>query len=186
MPTITRKQQTTYVALLRGINVGGNCRVEMKKLCDLFLSLGFKHVSTYINSGNVIFTTSKDPKTILKLVYAGLQQAFFAIPVIIRDQKNILNIVKSVPTTWQNDADQKTDVLFLWDEVDTKSTLKEIVQNPEVDKLVYYSGAIVWHVARKVYNKSGMHKFIGTRVYKHMTARNINTVRKLAELMSAK
>ncbi|TGN13385.1 DUF1697 domain-containing protein [Leptospira ilyithenensis] len=44
-----------YIALLRGINVGGNRKVEMKKLRNLFESLGYINVSTYINSGNVIF-----------------------------------------------------------------------------------------------------------------------------------
>ena len=186
MPTKTVKQQTTYVALLRGINVGGNSRVEMKKLRELFLSLGFSQISTYINSGNVLFTTDKKTETILTLIRTGLDKAFsFVIPVVIRDEQSIAAIVKAVPSKWQNDADQKTDVLFLWDEVDRKETLKEIIQNPDVDELSYCPGAIVWHVDRKFYNKSGMHKFIGTRVYKHMTARNINTVRKLVELMNA-
>ena len=48
-----------YIALLRGINVGGNNKVEMKKLKDVFEALGFKNVSTYINSGNVIFETNE-------------------------------------------------------------------------------------------------------------------------------
>lgn len=153
---------------------------------DLFISFGFTKVSTYINSGNAIFSTEKKPDTVLQLIHAGLEKTFsFAIPVVIRDAQSLEAIVRAVPATWQNDADQKTDVLFLWDEVDRKATIKEIVQNPDVDELSYYPGAIVWHVNRKLYNKSGMHKFIGTRVYKHMTARNINTVRKLAELLKA-
>jgi uncharacterized protein (DUF1697 family) len=48
----------TYVALLRGINVGGNNKVEMKKLKTTFETLGFTSVVTYINSGNIIFNTS--------------------------------------------------------------------------------------------------------------------------------
>ena len=47
----------TYVALLRGINVGGNNKVEMARLKKVFESLGFINVRTYINSGNVIFDT---------------------------------------------------------------------------------------------------------------------------------
>lgn len=49
----------TYVALLRGINVGGNNKIEMTKLKVLFESLGYTNVVTYINSGNVIFETRK-------------------------------------------------------------------------------------------------------------------------------
>ena len=57
--------------------------------------------------------------------------------------------------------------------------------NPDVDSLEYIAGAgaIVWHILKKEYGKSGMNKFIGTEIYKNMTARNINTVRKLATLM---
>jgi uncharacterized protein (DUF1697 family) len=49
----------TYIALLRGINVGGHKKMEMPELITAFKSLGFKDVKTYLQSGNVIFTTSK-------------------------------------------------------------------------------------------------------------------------------
>ncbi|NLL75142.1 MAG: DUF1697 domain-containing protein, partial [Erysipelothrix sp.] len=49
-----------YVALLRGINVGGKNKVDMKELKALFIDLGYTEVQTYINSGNVIFDTNQD------------------------------------------------------------------------------------------------------------------------------
>jgi uncharacterized protein (DUF1697 family) len=58
-----------------------------------------------------------------------------------------------------------------------------LATNPDVDNVKYVDGAIVWSIDRKNYNKSAMHKFIGTPLYKHMTARNVNTVRKLGDLM---
>jgi uncharacterized protein (DUF1697 family) len=76
----------------------------------------------------------------------------------------------------------KTDVLFLYDVFDKKDTLGLIFQNPAVDTLKYVEGAIIWSVPRAGASKSGMKKFIGTLVYKNMTARNVNTVRKLAEM----
>jgi uncharacterized protein (DUF1697 family) len=87
---------------------------------------------------------------------------------------------------WANDAEQKTDVLFLWDDFDDKKSLTLIKTTPKVDTLKYVAGAIVWNVKRDDYTKSGMNKFIGTLVYKNMTARNVNTVRKLGELMKTK
>jgi uncharacterized protein (DUF1697 family) len=74
-------------------------------------------------------------------------------------------------------------VLFLWEAFDTKKSLGLIAQNEAVDTLKYVAGAIVWNVKRSDYKKSGMHKFIGSEIYKHMTARNVNTVRKLVEMM---
>ncbi len=174
----------TYVALLRGINVGGNSKVPMKTLKTLFEGFGYMDVSTYINSGNVIFKSSKSPAVLVKEIEKGIEKKFgFAVRVIIRDLKNIQKLAKAIPKEWTNDKERRTDVLFLWDEFDSKKTVSLIAQNPDVDVLKYFSGAIVWTFDRKYYTKSEMHKFIGTKVYKGMTARNVNTVRKLAELM---
>lgn len=55
--------------------------------------------------------------------------------------------------------------------------------NPAVDDLRYAHGAILWHIEKKNYTKSKMHDFIGTTLYKNMTARNVNTIRKLVTLL---
>ncbi len=90
---------------------------------------------------------------------------------------------KNIPPDWVNDKDNKTDVMFLCDEFASKKTLKIISTNPKIDSLLYVDGAIVWHLKKKDYEKSKMNDIIGTEVYKNMTIRNINTVRKLATLM---
>lgn len=174
-----------YVAFLRGINVGGNKKVEMKKLKTLIESLGYTNVSTYINSGNVIFETNeRRVQTIAKKIEALLaKQLGFEVRVVVRDKANMQNLVKAIPRGWSNDEHQKSDILFLWDKFDSKTSLRLIAQTSGIDSLIYVPGAILWNIDRSKYSKSGMHKFIGTVLYKHMTARNVNTVRKLAELM---
>ena len=171
-----------YVALLRGINVGGNNKVEMKKLKSVFESAGFLNVATYINSGNVIFETNKTELDILieKILHKNFH---FPIRVVVRDAKNIQKLCAAIPSNWSNDTKQKTDILFLWDHYDNKKSIT-LIKATDVDTLVYVPGAIIWNVPRSDYRKSGMHKFIGSDVYQHMTARNVNTVRKLHELMS--
>ena len=174
----------TYVALLRGINVGGNTKVEMIKLKALFERMKFTNVSTYINSGNVIFSTDQTRETLASHIEASIEKDFgIPIRVVVRDAKQITNIVAKVPESWTNDVEQKTDVIFLWKEVDSPNVLKEILTNPEVDTLSYIDSAVIWHIDRAHYTQSAMHKFIGTPIYKQMTARNINTVRKLKQLM---
>ncbi len=178
---------TTYVALLRGINVGGNNKVEMKQLRAIFEALGFSDVATYINSGNVIFSSPrKDAERFVSEIEGAIQNSFgFAVRIIVRNEKNIRAIEKAVPKNWSNDTKQRTEVMFLWDEYAKKSTLKLIPTNPDIDTLLYAGGAVIWHIAnREQYTKSGLRKFIGTDVYKHMTARNINTVRKLIALIN--
>ncbi|MBP9668843.1 MAG: DUF1697 domain-containing protein [Candidatus Pacebacteria bacterium] len=175
-----------YVALLRGINVGGNNKVamsELKKVCE---DLGFAEVRTYINSGNVMFSApKKSPRVLADTIEKELHKAFgFPIRTVVRDAASIQALAKALPGAWANDTEQRTDVLFLWDDYDSKKTLALIKQTPSVDTLQYMPGAIVWHVKRKDINKSGMRDFIGTEVYKHMTARNVNTVRKIATLLA--
>jgi len=177
-----------YVALLRGINVGGNNKVSMKELKVLFEELGFTNISTYINSGNVIFesTNQKTTTELTNNIEATLGKSCgFPIRTLVIPAITLSNICAVIPAEWNNDTKMKTDVLFLWDQFDNKKTLKLINTNPDVDHLIYESGAIIWNLDRADYNKSGMNKFIGTEVYKHMTARNINTVRKLWALLQA-
>lgn len=77
----------------------------------------------------------------------------------------------------------RTDVIFLWNEVNNPDVIKE-TKRKDVDTLIYVDGAIIWWLDRNDYAKSGMHDFISTRVYKHMTARNVNTTRKILEIMN--
>ena len=176
----------TYVALLRGINVGGNNKVEMAKLKKCCEAVSFSDVRTYINSGNVIFKSNEsDQEKLASTIERAIKKDFgLSIPVVIRDYANIKKLANKIPSDWTNDTEQKTDVLFLWEEFASKKTLDLIKTNPAVDTLVYIDGAIVWHIDKKDYTKSKMKDFIGTSVYKGMTARNVNTLRKLHELMS--
>jgi uncharacterized protein (DUF1697 family) len=157
----------------------------MPQLKKIFMSLGYENVCTYINTGNVIFETKeKDISAITDAIEKALKKNFkFAIRCLVRNSKNIEKVCKAIPKEWGNDTEQRTDVLFLWEAFDTKKSLGLIAQNEAVDTLKYVAGAIVWNVKRSDYKKSGMHKFIGSEIYKHMTARNVNTVRKLVEMM---
>lgn len=176
---------TKYVALLRGINVGGNNKVEMPKLKTTFESLSFTNVKTYINTGNVLFDTNQnDIKTLTKTIEETLTTTFgFSLRIVLRDKNNIEMLCNKIPADWENNDEQRTNVLFLWEEVNSPESINLIKTNPEVDTLICFDGAIVWNINKINYNKSGLHKFIGTKIYKNMTARNINTVRKIGELM---
>jgi uncharacterized protein (DUF1697 family) len=174
-----------YVALLRGINVGGSNKVEMKKLKITFENLGFTTVSTYINSGNVIFEDSNlSHENLIQAIEEAILKDFgLSIKVLVRNISNIENVVKVIPETWQNNAEMKTDVMFLWDEVNSKEVLSQFKCKPGIDNLLYVSGAVVWNIGRKNYNQSSVPKMIGSKLYTQMTARNVNTVRKVFGLM---
>jgi uncharacterized protein (DUF1697 family) len=173
-----------YVALLRGINVGGNAKVEMPRLKALFETLGCENVSTYINSGNVIFKDSRTAKELVPLVEKAILKEFgLPVRVVLRDFENIQKLCEEIPAGWTNDMEQKTDVMFLWGEIDDKNILDKVRVNPNIENVRYVAGALVWNIGRENVTRGGGVKLIKTDFYRHMTIRNINTVRKLETLM---
>jgi uncharacterized protein (DUF1697 family) len=175
-----------YVALLRGINVGGKNKMAMPRLKRTFEEVGLTDVTTYINSGNVIFKDSRrKPATIISALEKAIEQDFgFQIKLLIRDLAAIRKTIKALPDNWTNDNSMKCDVMFLWDGFDRKDILDDLKIKPDIEDVVYVPGAIIWRVDRPNVTRSGMIKLIGTDLYKGMTIRNCNTVRKLAELMT--
>lgn len=157
----------------------------MKKLKTTFEELGFTNVVTYINSGNIIFAAkSKKEDKIVKEIELAIKKDFaLEIKVLIRDFESIKTLCKKIPDTWVKNETMRTDVMFLWEEFDSPKILEELKINP-VDNVKYLPGAVVWNIKDIDYNKSGMHKLIGTKIYKQMTIRNINTVRKIFEIMN--
>jgi uncharacterized protein (DUF1697 family) len=166
-----------YVALLRGINVGGNNKVDMKTLVNAMESAGYKDVSTYINSGNIFFSSDKPESTLEKELNKLIQDEFgLDIPALVKGKTDVENIVGAIPAEWKNDAEMKCDVTFLWEKYHDDSVLEQLPTKP-VDTVQYVSGAIIWKVDRQDVTKSGMNKIVGTDLYANMTIRNCNTAR---------
>lgn len=176
-----------YVALLRGINVGGKNKVEMKQLKAVFEEAGMTSVRTYINSGNVIFSSTMRVRARVEdLVEEAIAQRFgFKIDVLVRDIKSMRRVVEAMPGHWTNDKATKCDVMFLWDDVNRSSIVKQVQFKPEIEDVRYVPGAVIWRADRENVTRSGYMKLVGTPLYKRMTIRNCNTTRKLLELMEA-
>jgi uncharacterized protein (DUF1697 family) len=172
----------TYIALLRGINVGGNNKIEMARLKAAFEQLGFTDVKTYINSGNVVFTASETSTSQLcRQVEAAIEKDFgLAVPTLIIDANQLAKIAAAIPADWTNDQTMKCDVLFLWSALDQPEVLEQLPINPKIEDVKYTAGAVIWRVDRTHQPQSGLIKIIGTKLYGQVTVRNCNTVRKLA------
>jgi len=159
----------------------------MRKLKATFEEAGMSDVTTYINSGNVVFEDNRrKPSTIISVLEEAIAEDLgFAIKVLLRDLPAIKKVLKAIPDDWTNDANMKCDVMFLWEDFDRQDILQELTIKPEIEDVIYVPGAIIWRVDRPNQTKSGMIKIVGTDLYKGMTVRNCNTVRKLAEIMEA-
>lgn len=176
----------TYVLLLRGINVGGNNRVEMLRLRTMLETMGYKQVESYINSGNVIFDASKPPRA--DEIANHIKNDFgLKVPCLVLPGEAVMRIAGVIPEDWVNNlSDRKSDVLYLFEESNRPEIVKEIGHNPEIEKFRYEDGAIITTILRKHQSRGSLQKIIGTDLYKTITIRNVTTARKLAAIVSSR
>ena len=124
---------TRYVALLHGINVGGKNLIKMTDLKACFEALGFEDVSTYIQSGNVLFSTGRsDQANLTKLIEEALSKAFnYKSRVVVRSQKEIKDIVARTPRGFGSDPDTyRYYVIFLKEPMRTVKAMKSASTRP--------------------------------------------------------
>ena len=177
-----------YVVLLRGVNAGGNRRVPKEDFKRVLENLGFTDVLVYINSGNAVFSSEHAPDSVV--VRAALEEYFgFDIPLLLLSGKQIKDIAAAIPPSWTNDppkpdkSGQKSDVLYLFDELNTPDMLEKLGYKPDIETMHYVDGAVLTNITRANQAKGSLQKIIGTKLYSQMTVRNVNTARKLAELV---
>ena len=176
-----------YVALLRGINVGGNNMVSMKALKDSFERMGFDDVRTYINSGNVLFTTTEsDARTIEDRIDRMLAKDYkLAGKTVVRSRAEMARLVKTIAKTWTIDGRSRYHVIFLRHTIDSRKVLDLLTTTPEIEQVVYCPGTLLWSARVDSLTRSAMVKLSSKPIYQEMTVRNVNTTRKVFELMEA-
>jgi uncharacterized protein (DUF1697 family) len=174
-----------YLALLRGINVGGKNIIKMTELKEIFEQMKFTDVKTYIQSGNILFKDYNNDK--IKLL-KNIQKALLIklndnINLVILNFPEIKEIINKKPEGFGEDNEHKYDVIYLIDPLRTEDAIKEIKTRDGVDKM--YVGEKVIYISRLIteMNKSYFTKLIKTSIYSNITIRNWNTTKKLYELM---
>ena len=174
-----------YVALLRGINVGGRTLVKMADLKACFEQLGFDDVSTYIASGNVLFESGDDAAGLATTIEAAIEQRFeLPVKVVVLDRASYARIVKAIPKPWIGDGTLRANVAFVRRGTDAKAVVRDLEPDPAVEEVKAVKGAILWATRRDALNRSVMRKLIAGAAYKELTVRNLNTTLKLQELLA--
>ncbi|SFQ45873.1 Uncharacterized conserved protein, DUF1697 family [Desemzia incerta] len=175
-----------YIALFRGINVGGKNRVPMKELQKCFLDAGFTGVQTYINSGNVLFEAKKesDEKVLQEDCQNIIQTSFgFSVSVAIISIQILSQALRQVPKWWGKDPQEKHNALFTILPVTADEIMSEIGEvNSEVEKVYCFENIIFWSSSIRHYSKTKFSKIVGTKSYQKVTIRNANTTKKLCLL----
>lgn len=179
-------ERMVYVALLRGINVGGTNTVPMAELKRVFEAAGLARVRTYINSGNVIFEApdAEDRAALTTRLRDAIRERFgFDVPVLLRSRDELRAVIDALPAEWANNDAMKCDVVFLWDGLTADDILAEVPPRADIDTAVPAPGALIWKVDRANATRNGLLRLLATPLYKQVTVRNCNTARKLLALM---
>jgi uncharacterized protein (DUF1697 family) len=174
-----------YIALLRGINVGGNNIVKMDELKKLFEGMNFTDVITYIQSGNIIFSDfEKDKIELTKRIEQKLfEKVNSKINVVLLSASEMKEIVSNVPNRFGDDKENyHFDVMFIKHPLTSEEAVKQIRAREGVDNI--YEGRNVVYFSRlnSQIAKSYISKIIQMPIYQDITIRNWNTTKKLYEL----
>jgi uncharacterized protein (DUF1697 family) len=174
-----------YVALLRGVNVGGNNMISMSALKESFTEMGFARVQSYINSGNLIFATKEtDARKLEKKIEQMLAKDYdLGSKVVVRSLPEMEQLVQSLPASWQDDSSRRYNVIFLRHTIDSEDIVNEVPFNERMEELVYRPGTLLWSAQVSEISKSKMAKLSSRKMFQEMTVRNLNTTKKLCELM---
>ena len=174
-----------FVALLRGVNVGGNNMISMSSLKKSFETLGFSDVVTYINSGNIIFKSREADARKLEVKIEKMLSKEYQLEskVVLRGFSEMEKLVQNLPRNWTGDSGWRYNVIFLRHTIDSEKILAELEVKKDIEEVVYRPGTLLWSAEVSALTRTNMLKLSSRKMYHDMTIRNLNTTRKLHELM---
>lgn len=176
-----------YIALLRGVNVGGNNKVSMQDLKKCFEKAEFQNVSTYINSGNVIFESEETgTAALIEQCREILENEFgFPIDLTVIGADSLIDALEHAPDWWGDDPEAKHNAIFVIPPATSDVIIADVGDaKPEYEKVAEYQSVIFWSAPLKTFSRTRWSKIVGTKAYQYVTIRNANTAKKLAYLVS--
>ena len=177
---------TRYALLVRGINVGGKNKVVMAQLRQELTELGIEKVESYINSGNIFFT-STEPKARLveKLATYFAVNYPFIQSISVLSQEDYEDELESLPAWWNEDLARK-DVLFYTEGLDVEQVITTVESLEMKDEVVHFGKlGIFWgKFSEETYSKTAYHKYLlKMPFYRHITIRNAKTFDKIGQML---
>lgn len=177
-----------YVALLRGINVGGNNKVVMSELREQIAAEGFGHVRTYTNSGNLLFEAEDDApcEDVAQAVEDILARHYdFPIRLALLTAQDYLAQLDELPDWWHGEVARR-DALFYTRGLD-RDHVRERIEAMELgDEAVHFGEhAVFWgKFDEKSFLKTAYHKrLLREDFYRQVTIRSGSTVEKIASML---
>lgn len=174
-----------YVALLRGINVGGKNMIKMAELRTMFEALGFSAVATYVNSGNIAFDApgAANPDKLRSKIKAAVSERFgLTIPVVIRKQSEIAKIVTAAPFADRTEDPKLVHIVFIDSELTDDHITKLRDASSAGEEFARVGRDLAAYLPRGVLDSVLGRSFLENKLKLQVTARNWRTVKAIAEL----
>ncbi|MGH2811839.1 MAG: DUF1697 domain-containing protein [Actinomycetota bacterium] len=180
-------KEKRYLALLRGINVGGKNIIKMAELKACFEAIGLTDVATFIQSGNVLFTGRDDKSQTTAKIEKTLSRRFkYNSRVVVVSYNELRGVGTHAPKGFgDNPATFRYDVVFLKDPLTAQTAIKSISTKDGVDAAFPGRGVIYFSRLAERASQSHLSRVVQLPIYQHMTIRNWNTTTKLIALMEA-
>ena len=170
----------TYVAFLRGINLGPRNKIAMPALRELATGLGYTEVATYINSGNLIFDSTKKPATLEQEIAAAIKDSFgFRIDVAVRTPTQLKKILADNPYPDGNPS--QVTVAFLTKAAPATAQEKVAAMATEAEPFTFAGQDVYVHYSNGLGTSKLAERFSAI-IGVSSTVRNLNTVSKIVAL----
>ncbi len=176
---------TTYIAILRGINVSGHKMMKMEALRRLCEALGFKMVQTYIQSGNIIFNFSKAKSEELekKIAFKILEEFKFEVPVLVMEADEVIAAIKNNPFVNKKLIDlTKLHVTFLAEEPEQAAVSKIRSEDYAPDEFMIHGKTVYLYCPGGYGNTKLSNNFFERTLKVMATTRNWKTVNALGSM----
>ena len=176
-----------YLALLRGINVGGKNLVKMADLRAAFESMEFADVATYIASGNVLFRAPRQKREQLAArIESELTRRFDTeLKVVLLTEANLRSVVEDAPRGFGGDS-HLSDVVFVRKPLTVKKAFSVVELRESVDRAWPGKGVLYFSRLAEKATSSRLNKIASVPEYKNMTLRSWSTTTKLLALMESR
>lgn len=176
---------TTYIAILRGINVSGHKPIKMEALRVSCEELGFKKVKTYIQSGNIVFQFKKiKPSELESILASKIKVSFgFDVPVIVKEAEEVYTVLKTNPFLTKRKEDiTKLHVTFLNQEPDKSLIDKIKVGQYASDEFIVIGKTIYLFCPNGYGNTKLNNSFFENKLKVIATTRNWKTITELVNV----
>ena len=178
---------TRYIALLRGVNVGGNNIIKMADLKTAFERQGFGNVVTYINSGNILFDSETADVTALKDICEKIIKDDFGldIPGCVISASELTEALEHAPDWWNQATDARHDAFFTIPPMTAAEIVAHVGEvKEEYENVDHYSRVIFWSAPMATFSRTRWSKISKDKaMYRAITVRNANTALKLAAMV---